>query len=47
MKKVIMFAALLCCALSGFAEAKPIRLKWFYYARKHYSQEWWQDVYLQ
>ena len=27
MKKVIMFAALLCCALSGFAEETPIRLK--------------------
>lgn len=27
MKKVIMFAALLCCALSGFAEAKPLKLK--------------------
>lgn len=27
MKKVIMFAALLCCALSGFAEKKPIRIE--------------------
>lgn len=27
MKKVILFAALLCCALSGFAEEKFIRLK--------------------
>ena len=27
MKKVILFAALLCCALSGFAEEKPLELK--------------------
>lgn len=27
MKKVIMFAALLCCALSGFAEKKPLELE--------------------
>ena len=27
MKKVILFVALFCCALSGFAEATPIKLK--------------------
>ena len=27
MKKIFMFAALLCCALSGFAEKKPIKLE--------------------
>lgn len=27
MKKVILFAALLCSALSGFAEKKPIRIE--------------------
>ena len=26
-KKVFMFAALLCCTLSGFAEKKPIKLE--------------------
>ena len=26
-KKAIMFAALLCCTLSGFAEKKPIKLE--------------------
>ena len=26
-KKVFMFAALLCCTLSGFAEEKPIKLE--------------------
>ena len=26
MKKVIMIAAMLCCAISGFAEEKPIEL---------------------
>ena len=27
MKKIFMFAALLCCTLSGFAEKKPIKLE--------------------
>ena len=27
MKKVFMFAALLCCTLSGFAEEKPIKVE--------------------
>lgn len=27
MKKVVMFLALLCCTLAGFAEKKPIKLE--------------------
>lgn len=27
MKKVILFVSMLCCTLSGFAEAKPIKLE--------------------